>query len=467
MAGDETFFRLKKMRLVRRCCIVLPLLCAPQLSAQAWPNDSVLSAAIQSRARTTAGIGIVVVALEKGKQPRIASAGSSGSAKALDGNTVFEIGSITKAFTTALLADMVQRGEVRLDDPVSKFLPATVHVPSRGGKEITLLDLATQSSGLPRLPNNMHPANMLNPYADYTVEQLYDFLSHYELTRDIGSQFEYSNLGVGLLGHVLALRAGKSYEALLTERILEPLGMHDTRITMTPEMKEHLAIGHAVNGAAVPNWDLPTLAGAGALKSTANDMAKFLAANLDSTSGPVARVLAVAHAPLRSAGSDQMRIGLVWLTLNQFGTPLVWHNGGTGGYHSFIGFDPAKARGMVVLTNISTTIDDIGLHFLDERFPLVQMKEHKEVTIDPSILDAYVGVYALAPNFQLAITKEGTSLYGQATAQPKFQLHPEGEADFFLKEVDATITFVKDASGRVDQLILHQGGANIPGRRVK
>jgi CubicO group peptidase (beta-lactamase class C family) len=306
-----------------RASIALLLFSAMRLSAQGWPNDSAIASTLQSRVRTPAGIAIVVATIEKGKSPRIFSAGSSGSARHLDGNTVFEIGSITKTFTTALLADMVQRGEVRLDDPVSKFLPATVHVPSRGGKEITLLDLATQSSGLPRLPNNMHPANMLNPYADYTVQQLYDFLSHYELTRDIGSQFEYSNLGVGLLGHVLALRAEKSYEALLTERILEPLGMHDTRITLTPEMREHLAPGHAGNGTPVPNWDLPTLAGAGALKSTANDMAKFLAANLDSTSGRVARALAFAHAPRRDAGSDELKIGLVWLTLNQFGTPLV------------------------------------------------------------------------------------------------------------------------------------------------
>src|SRR5438270_12195876 len=139
----------------RRAYIALVLSSAP-LSAQGWPNDSALNAVLQSRVRTPPGIGIVVATLEKGKPARIFSAGSSGSATPLDGNTVFEIGSITKTFTSALLADMVQRGEVKLDDPVSKFLPPTVHVPSRGGKQITLLDLATQSSGLPRLPNNMN-----------------------------------------------------------------------------------------------------------------------------------------------------------------------------------------------------------------------------------------------------------------------------------------------------------------------
>ncbi len=450
-----------------RTSAALLLSCAAQLSAQGWPNDSALNATLQSRVRKPAGIGIVVATIERGKPPKIFSAGSSASAAPLDGNTVFEIGSITKTFTSALLADMVQRGEVRLDDPVSKFLPAAVHVPQRGGKQITLLDLATQSSGLPRLPNNMSPANALNPYADYSVQQLYDFLSHYELTRDIGSQFEYSNLGVGLLGHTLALHAGKSYEALLTERILEPLGMHETRITLTPEMREHLAVGHASNGTVMQNWDLPTLAGAGALRSTANDMTKFLATNLDSTAGRVARALAVAHVPLRGAGSDQMKIGLVWLTLNQFGTPLVWHNGGTGGYHSFIGFDPAKGRGVIVLANISANIDDIGMHMLDDRFPLTVAREHKEVAVNPAILDAYVGVYELAPNFQITVTKEGNSLFAQATAQPKFQVYPESDIEFFFKVVDASIIFVKGPTGKVDQIILHQGGASIPGRRVK
>ncbi len=438
------------------------------LSAQSWPSDSAVKATLQQRLASKPGIGIVVATLEKGKPARIVTAGTTGSKALLDGNTAFEIGSVTKVFTTALLADMVARGEVRLDDPISKYLPSTVRVPARGGKQITLLDLATQSSGLPRLPNNLRPADMTNPYADYSVQQLYAFLSSYELPRDIGAQFEYSNLGVGLLGHVLSLRAGKSYEALLTERILVPLKMHDTRIVFTPEMREHLAAGHDASGTAVVSWDLPTLAGAGGLRSTANDMAKFLAANLDS-SGAVGRALATAHAPLREA-ERQMKIGLAWFTLNQFGTPLVWHNGQTGGYHSFIGFDPAKARGIVILINQGVSIDDIGLHVLDERFPVATVtppKNRQEIALNPAVLDAYVGVYRLAPEFEIAITKEGASLFAQATGQEKLQLFPESETDFFLKVVDAQISFVKDPSGKVDQLILHQGGANVPGKRVR
>ena len=173
-------------------------------------------------------VGIVVGVLEPGGR-RVISHGSAtkGEARRLDGETVFEIGSITKVFTALLLADAVERGEVALTEPVAKFLPASVRVPERG-RAITLGDLASHVSGLPRLPSNMTPKDANNPYADYTVEQLYAFLSTHQLGRDVGAQYEYSNLGGGLLGHVLALRAGMSYEALVEARITRPLGMTST-----------------------------------------------------------------------------------------------------------------------------------------------------------------------------------------------------------------------------------------------
>ncbi len=442
-------------------------LATSQLRAQvAIPSDSALRAILQDRINTKRAVGIVAATLDHG-QSRIFTAGASGAPGAsLDGNTVFEIGSITKVFTASLLADMVARGEVQLDDPVAKYLPKSVRVPSRNGRQITLLDLATQSSGLPRLPNNLAPADSTNPYADYTVDQLYAFLSSYELPRDIGVQYEYSNLGVGLLGHALALRAGKSYEDLLTERILRPLGMNDTRIVLSSAMKSRLAPGHSPSGGVVANWDLPTLAGAGALRSTTNDLLKFLAANLDSTSAPLGRVLATTHFARRDVDGAQMRIGLNWHILNGFGRPIVWHNGGTGGYRTFIGFDETNKRAVVVLSNQAVAPDDIGFHLLDARAPLApppSTKVRTEIAVDPAVLESYVGVYQLAPNFALTITHIGSSLYGQATGQPTFQLFAEAPTEFFLKVVDAQITFEKDPAGKVTRLILHQGGMNLPG----
>jgi len=384
---------------------VTPALRAQQVSV---PSDSAIRAILKDRVDTKRTVGIVAATLDHGRST-IFTAGSAGApGVALDGNTVYEIGSITKVFTASLLADMVARGEVGLEDPVSKYLPSSVKVPSRNGKQITLLDLATQSSGLPRMPNNFHPKDDNNPYADYTVDQMYAFLSGYDLPRDIGSRYEYSNLGVGLLGHALALRAGKSYEDLLTERILRPLGMNDTRIVLNPSMKSRLAPGHTASGAVTANWDLPTLAGAGALRSTVNDLLKFLAANLDGTSTPLGKVLATTHFARRGVDGARMRIGLNWHILSVGGRPITWHNGGTGGYRTFIGFDEAAQRAVVVLSNQSVSPDDIGFHLLNERAPLAPVPSTKvgtEIAVDTAVLQTFVGVYQLFPAFALSITR--------------------------------------------------------------
>jgi len=183
-----------------------------------------IAAAIKQRVDDKKAVGMVVATIEPDGSTSMAAYGSPGpGAMPLDADSVFEIGSITKVFTAILLADMADRGEVALDDPVAKFLPDGVRVPGRNGRRITLLDLTTQSSGLPRMPDNLRPKDPTNPYADYTPEQMFEFLGRYELTRDIGAQYEYSNLGVGLLGQALARRAGTSYEALVKERILDPL----------------------------------------------------------------------------------------------------------------------------------------------------------------------------------------------------------------------------------------------------
>ena len=241
---------------------------------QSLPSDSAVRTLLAPRVAAFPdsgkhGTGIVVGLLDASGARRIIAVG-------VDSAGVCEIGSITKVFTTSVLEDMVERGEVRLDDPVAKFLPRSVKVPARGERQITLLDLATQSSGLPRMPANFTPRDSLNPYADYSVAQMYAFLSGYQLTRDIGAEYEYSNLGMGLLGHALALKARTSYEELVRRRILTPLAMRATAITLTPAMRAKLAPGHDAEGRVVPNWDLPTLAGAGALRSTASAMRRTI-----------------------------------------------------------------------------------------------------------------------------------------------------------------------------------------------
>lgn len=287
-----------------------------------------------------------------------------------DGDTVFEIGSVTKVFTSLLLAEMVERGEVKLDDPAGKFLPAEVKVPNRSGKEITLLDLSMQVSGLPRLPTNMKPAHINNPYVDYDAARLYEFLSHYTLPRDIGEKYEYSNLGVGLLGHALARRVGLTYEELVTSRILKPLGMNSTSVTLSAGQKDRLAQGYNAGLEPVVLWDQDALAGAGALRSTANDMLNFLAANLELTDSPLKAAMRRMRAASRPTGQPDVEIAMGWHIRNGHGKAVVWHNGATAGYWTFAGFEPASKTAVIVLCNTSHNIDDIGLHLLEPGYPV-------------------------------------------------------------------------------------------------
>jgi len=418
-------------------------------------------------------LGIVVGVIEpKGRRIIAYGALDKEDKRPLNGDTVFEIGSVTKVFTSLLLADMVQRGEVSLDDPIAKYLPSGVKVPERGGRSITLQDLSTHTSGLPRIPANMNPKDPANPYVEYGPEQLYQFLSTYTLTRDIGAQYEYSNLGGGLLGLVLARRAGMDYEAEVRSRICQPLEMASTRITLTPEMKARLAVGHNDKLAPVPNWDFQALAGAGALRSSANDLLSFLAANLGYAKSPLNPAMSSMLRVRRPSGTPGLEIALGWHIYTHQGDDEIWHNGGTYGYRSFIGYRPQTRVGVVVLSNAFTNagIDDIGRHLLYADYPLIKPqtpKEHKEITVDPKVFDGYAGCYQFAPNFVLTVTGEGSHLFAQATGQGKAEIFPESEREFFYKVVDAQITFKTDNRGRATELVLHQNGQNIAAKRIE
>jgi len=434
--------------------------------------------------------GIVVGIVEPSGR-RVIAYGSlaNGDPRAVDGDTIFEIGSISKIFTSFLLADMVSRKEVTLDDPAAKYLPETVRMPERNGKSMTLLDLSTHSSGLPPFPGNLiakmvKPKDSHGPDADYGVDDLYQFLSGYTLPRDPGSEFEYSNLGAGLLGHLLAYRAGTDYESLIGIRITRPLRMPDTGITLSPSMKQRMSTGHNSTLAPIGKPGIPplTLAGAGALRSSANDMLTLLEAFLGYKKSTLAPAMKAMLEVRRPAGPK--KIGLGWLIDSTDGREIVWHNGGTGGFRSFAGYDPKERIGVVVLSNASTPsgVDDIGLHLLNPKLPLANPeapKQRTEIQIDPKLLDSYTGRYQVAPNLILEITHDGVRLFAQGfahlphnrpgdlTGLPKFELFAEGEKNFFARVSDKQIAFETDPEGRATSLVLYQAGRpNMPGPRL-
>jgi hypothetical protein len=305
---------------------------------------------------------------------------------------------------------------------------------------------------------------------------MYDFLSAYQLSRDVGAEFEYSNFGAGLLGHVLSLKAGKDYEALIKSRICQPLGMQNTGIVLTPEMKSRLAAGHDSRFEPTANWDLPTLAGAGALRSTANDMLSFLAAQLGYKQSALDPAIAMTRAK-RTPSNPGMEIGLGWLMRKTKDSEITWHNGGTGGYRSFVGFDLKAKAGVIILTNVSTTggVDDIGFHLLDPESqllphdsPLVSPpKQHAEITLTADILELYVGQYQLVPNVFMTVTRRDNQLSVQLTGQGPIEIYPETKTDFFCKVVDAQILFKTDSQGRATALVLRQLGQDQSAKKIE
>lgn len=346
---------------------VLALMALPRLAAgQAFPPDSQVFALIREQVDAGRYAGITVGFITADGEQQVTAYGPRAGVTPFDGNTVFEIGSITKTMTAVVLADMVREGKVALDDPVQKHLPAGTVIPKRNEREITLLDLATQTSGLPRLPANLRPVDIRNPYAGYTSQELFTFLSTYTLTRDIGAQYEYSNLGFGLLGEALSNRGGATFEQLIQARIFEPLGMADSRVTLTSSMKSRLAPGHAANGDSALNWDFRALAATGAVRSTVNDMLRYLRANVDSTHRPRGLVMAATLREQRPGPNASTTMGLAWhRTRLPSGSLVIWHNGGTGGYRSFAGLNRERGVAVVVLTNTATSVDELGIRLLE------------------------------------------------------------------------------------------------------
>ncbi len=320
---------------------------------------------LDGRARKHVGI---VVGVRRGEETALVGRGRIADDRphAPDERTIFEIGSITKVFTATLLADMAREGLVALDDPVQRHLPDGVVIPVRG-RPITLADLATHTSGLPRLPKGLRRRALregANPYASFTVDDLQAAIPVTKPRREPGRKIKYSNYGVGLLGHVLALRAGTTYEELVARRLTGPLGMTDTSIAVPDDKLDRFAEGHSRRGKPVSNWDLPALAGAGALRSTVSDLLAFLDAQHGNAPPGLAEAMLLTREP--RASRRALSVGLGWMILPVAGQPgpAVWHDGGTGGFRSVAGFVAESGTSVVVLSNSCRPVDRIGLEIL-------------------------------------------------------------------------------------------------------
>jgi CubicO group peptidase (beta-lactamase class C family) len=278
--------------------------------------------------------GLVYAAVTPGGQVTGQVTGSA--SQPLGPHVMLEIGSVTKVFTALLLADMAERSEVELDDPIARHLPRAVAQACPAATRITLRQLATHTSGLPRLPRNLLPValrHLSDPYANYSTEHLYRALRH--ARNQAPAPYRYSNYGFGLLGHLLSHTAGRPYGELLAERVTGPLGLIETSIDVPDG--HTAATGHRGSRPAA-RWHLNALAAAGALNSTAADLARFLSANLHPGATPLSAAIQTAQCPQRSSAGQQ-QTGLGWHISAPAGRPVLWHNGGTGGFSAMLALD--------------------------------------------------------------------------------------------------------------------------------
>lgn len=451
-----------KTRLRGRIVLAFALLAPTAAQAQHFPPDDDLRTMLRYLVEDGETPGIVLGLLEADGSTRIISYGSGGvNARPLGPRSVFEIGSITKVFTGILLADMVERGEVSLSDPVARYLPEGVRVPSRNGREITLLDLATHRSSLPRMPGNL-TVDASNPYPPYTMEQMYAFLATHELRRDIGSEFEYSNMAVALLGEALARRAGGTWDEVVRQRVLQPLGMNMTSTVVAGEMAEWNTQGHDEDGGVAPYRGWPGLPGMGGLRSNAEDLLRFLAANTGPPASRLERVMRTAHEP-RAATGENGQIGLNWLIQKSGGGTIVMHGGATAGYQTVIAFDPERGVGVVLLTNAAEFGDDLALDLL--RRPAGPA--HREVAVSPDLLRRYAGVYEMAPGRRVVVRLEDDGhLTVQLPRNVRFRMYADSDSTFFLKRTPGAVRFTRHGDGQVTGVVVDVEGAERSARRA-
>ncbi len=435
---------------------------APDLAARLQPAidhgllHAVSAATLSASGVKVAHLGRLMPGAEVGRAP--------------DDHTLYEIGSITKVFTALLLADAVVRGEVTLDTPIAALLPADVVLPEGAGGKITLGMLATHTSGLPRIPREIPPDDYRDPYASYGEAELGATLRRVRLEAEPGTVAAYSNLGAGLLGALLARRAGMSYEELLAARVTGPLGMHETQLTVRGDDLERFAPAFTETGAPFSHWGFAALAGAGGLRSTSSDMVRFARVMLDPRGTALEQAVELvwrkhAEAPTISPGG----IGLGWLIAGDGETR--WHNGMTGGFHAALFLNRKLAAGSLVLTNRSTPLGtQLAEQLLRDAAGMperpVPHANRPVMELSAEQLDRCVGTFRLSPQFVLVFERRNGSLFVTPTGQGTDRLYAAAEGVFFSRLVPAEIHFEPpDGSGPATGLVLRQGGRELRGLR--
>jgi D-alanyl-D-alanine-carboxypeptidase/D-alanyl-D-alanine-endopeptidase len=380
-----------------------------------------------------------------------------------DGDTIFQVGSVTKTFVSTWLATRVVAGQLHTGDPVQPLLPAGVTVPTFQGTPITLEDLATHTSGLPDAPTNLAPADGLNPWADYTTQDLYAFLAGYSLPYAPGTQWAYSNTGEDVLGIALGLHDGVTFEQGLHAIVAAPLGLADTTTALTPEQEQRLSPGYDGDLQPIEPWTFTdATAPCGALRSTVHDLLRYASAQMGLVPSPLSDAMKLTQRPIHPTSLPGWSIGLNWIVSTDGRT--VWHNGGVYGAGAFVGFDPTAQKAAVVLvdTGEQATVTTVGFDPVTSvGLLLVQWLQGtpppalasilpQTIALAPAQLQPLAGTYALDGGAgSLAIALQGGALVlTQADVWPRpMVLYPTSSTSFTCREAPLSLDFAVAGDG--------------------
>lgn len=413
-------------------------------------------------------VGVIVGLVDDGEVVvRAFGVADKARGKAPDADTLWEIGSITKTFTGALVAGEVIAGRMKLEEPVQKYLPAGITMQQFGERPITIGDLATHYSGLPRLPANFVPADPADPYASIDEPALWEMVRTTKPSRAPGTALEYSNFGYGLLGALIARETGVSYARLVADRIFRPLGMTRSIVADGVSQPSGLAQGYDGTGKPVRHWTFKAVPGLGGIYSSMADMLAYLRANMAAAAKkgpatPLREAMALAIQPRADMGRG--KIGLAWVSSP--GNKMVAHDGGTYGFSSYIGFTPDGRRGVVVLANAlaTETTSALGAHLIDSAVPLPPPMT--EVMLASPKLAEYVGRYAITPEVQVVVTQRGGRIEVAMAGQPPTTAFASSVDHFYFKIVPVQMHFDRNAAGHIVRLVSHQNGQRFRAARI-
>lgn len=386
-------------------------------------------------------------------------------ARRIGPDSAFEIGSVSKTMTSALLAEMIDQGQASLDDPLSAWLPEGTKVPSFQGQPILLRHVVTHTSGLASLPPGVPMPDPTNPYTGMNAKMLLGALERSELTQAPGTRFEYSNFASMLLSYAVARRAGTDFESLLDTRLFTPLGMERAYINKPPK-GVRAAQGHTPNTKPTSAWTFKTdLAGVGGVRATLDDMVRYVQGQLGTAPEPLASALARGQVPVDPDSKPAMAMNWMLAPLN--GHTWHVHEGGTGGFSSFVAFDRKRQRGVIVLSDTALhslgSLGSLGLHLADSSVPLG--KPRKAVAASPELLDALVGNYQLQGAMKMRLSRKGDTLVIQAEGQPAFEMGHDDAGDFYPLAFDALLKPQRKGDGSYGFTWVQMGGA-MPAVRI-